>query len=122
MSFIQWKQIDPRLYDDARLTGSLYLSGSFFLNNVEILPAISSSGIFTKTGSFWATNNDVQITGSFGVNLKSGDNFQVSTESSSVVLEVNEEGVLVLSPFSDSPTPITGGIMFSGSNEFYLGL
>lgn len=122
MSFIQWKQIDPVLYDNGKLTGSLQISGSFFLNDVNILSLVGTSGIFQKTGSFWASNEDIQITGSFGVELKSGDNFQVSTENEGTAVEVTQQGVFVLHPFSSTPTPITGGIMFSGSNEFFVGI
>lgn len=121
MSFIQWKQIDPRLYEDARLTGSLYLSGSFFLNDVNILSQVGTSGIFKQTGSFWATTNDLEITGSLSIDLKAADSFDISTQGE-VKLKVDENGVLILSPFSSTPTPTTGGLIYSGSNEFYLGM
>lgn len=121
MSLIQWKQIDPRLYDDARLTGSLFITGSFFLNDVNILALVGTSGIFQQTGSYWATTNDIEITGSLGLKLNTGDTFEIQAQNQ-IKLQVNEEGILVLSPFSSTPTPITGGVIYSGSNEFYLGL
>jgi len=121
MSLIQWKQIDTRLYDDARLTGSLYLSGTFFLNDVDILQQVGTSGIFRQTGSFWATTNDLQVTGSFKVQLQQSDTFEI-TSGSQQMLEVNEEGVLVLGAFSNTPTPVSGGLIYSSSNEFYVGM
>lgn len=121
MSFIQWKQIDPRLYDDARLTGSLYVTGAFFLNDVNILSLVGTSGIFQKTGSYWATTNDIEITGSFRSNLNVGESFEVHAQNE-VKLQVNDEGVLVLTPFTSTPTPVNGGLIYSGSNEFYLAM
>jgi hypothetical protein len=121
MSLVQWKQIDPELREDGQLSGSLFLSGSFFLNDVNILNQIQQSGIFTQTGSFWSTTNNVQVTGSFGINLPSGQTFEISTQGDKKV-EVNEEGVLVLSPFDTTPTPVSGGVIYSASNEFFVGL
>lgn len=121
MSLIQWKQIDPELRDDARLSGSLYLSGSFFLNNVDILNQIQQSGIFAQTGSYWSTTNNLKVTGSFQVNLPTGQTFEISTQGEKKV-EINSEGVLVLTPFNSTPTPVSGGVIYSGSNEFFLGL
>lgn len=121
MSLIQWKQIDPELREDGQLTGSLYLTGSFFLNDINILEQIQDSGIFRQTGSFWSTTNNLQVTGSFGVNLPSGQTFEIATEGQKKV-EVNQEGVLVLSPFTNTPTPVSGGVIYSASNEFFLGL
>jgi len=121
MSLIQWKQIDPELREDGQLTGSLYLTGSFFLNNVDILQQVQQSGIFTQTGSFYSTTNNLKITGSLNINLPTGQTFEIATEGQKKV-EVNEEGVLVLSPFINTPTPVSGGVIYSASNEFFVGL
>ena len=121
MSLIQWKQIDPELRGDGQLTGSLYLTGSFFLNDVDILEQIQESGIFRQTGSFWSTANNLQVTGSFSVNLPVGETFEISTQGQKKV-EINQEGVLVLTPFESTPTPVSGGVIYSASNEFFVGL
>jgi hypothetical protein len=122
MSLIQWKQIDPELRQNGNITGSLRLSGSFFLNDVNILEEIVQSGIFRQTGSFWSTTNNLQITGSLGIELDGEeDEFYISVTGSKKV-EVNTEGVLILHPFEYTPTPVTGGLLYSGSNEFFLGL
>lgn len=121
MSLIQWKQIDPELRQDGQLTGSLALTGSFFLNNIDVLQQILQSGIFNQTGSFWATTNNLQVTGSFKVQLPENETFEISTQEEKR-FQINQEGVLVLSPFTDEPTPIAGGLIYSGSNEFFVGL
>jgi len=122
MSLIQWKQIDSELRGDGTLSGSLHLSGSFFLNDINILQEVQQSGIFKQTGSFWATTNNLQLTGSFGIELDGDtDTFSVAV-SGSQKFEINQEGVLVLRAFNNSPTPIPGGFLYSGSNEFFVGL
>lgn len=121
MKLVQWKQIDPELKQHGNLTGSLSVTGSFFLNNIDILNQIQQSGIFRQTGSFYATTNDIQITGSLNLLLSGTQTLEVSNETGKKI-ELNQEGVLVLSPFSTPPTPISGGLIYSGSNEFFVGL
>lgn len=103
-------------------TGSLNVSGSFFLNDTNILDEIYFSGIFRQTGSFFSTTNDLVITGSLDVELDgSEDTFSVNIQGDSK-LKVNEEGVLVLSFFENTPNPVDGGLFFSSSREFFVGL
>jgi len=120
VELLQWNQISPEV-GEVSLTGSINLSGSFFLNDVDILQQVADSGIFRQTGSFWATTNNLQITGSLKVNLPEEETFEIATEGTER-FKINEEGVLVLAPFIDTPTPVFGGIIYSGSNEFFLGL
>lgn len=42
------------------ITGSLNISGALVINNLDIL----NLSIFRQTGSFWATTNNIEITGS----------------------------------------------------------
>jgi len=121
MKLVQWKQIEKNLKQDGKLTGSLELSGSFFLNNVDIVSQILNSGIFRQTGSYWATTNNLQVTGSFDIVLTGSSTFTITNESDDTLL-YNQDGILIISPISSSPSPIVGGLMFSGSNEFFLGL
>jgi len=122
MALIQWKQISPHFSGSGNLTGSLNITGSFFLNDVNILESIEASGIFSKTGSFFNTTNNIGITGSLVVDLDgSADTFEVRRQGDTRV-KVNEEGVLVLKRFENPPTPVTGSLFYSSSNEFYFGL
>jgi len=40
----------------------------------------------------------------------------------STYFKVNNEGVMVLSPFINTPTAISGGIIYSSSGEYFLGI
>lgn len=119
MAQIQWKQISPYLSGSGELTGSLELSGSLFINNIEIDP-LTVLTIFRQTGSFYATTNDLQVTGSLDINLPSGKEFKV-TKGNQAEFTVNEQGVVILGEKTGSVTPIAGGLIYSASNEYFLG-
>ena len=79
------------------LTGGVTLNldtGSVFFKN-----AVADLGLFRQTGSFYSTNNNIEITGSLTV----GD------------------GLLKLKEYSTTPTAEAGAIFYSASN-FYFGV
>lgn len=128
MSTIAWKQLARDFNGDANYTGSLRISGSFFLDDQEIRDIISEQvgggggdGIFALTGSYYSTTNNLQITGSFNLGLDGiTDTFDIKVGGDSK-LRVNEEGTLVLFPQQTPPTAVTGGIYYDINNSFYLG-
>jgi len=106
--------------DDTHLfTGSLSVTGSFFLNNRNISDAVGR--IFKQTGSFFSTTNDVRITGSTFIELNGTDTFDVRIQGEKK-FSVNAEGVVMLGAFTSAPTPVAGGMFYSSSNDFYLGI
>lgn len=79
------------------LTGGVTLNldtGSVFFKN-----AVADLGLFRQTGSFYSTNNNIEITGSLTV----GD------------------GLLKLKEYNTTPTAEAGAIFYSASN-FYFGV
>jgi hypothetical protein len=90
-------------------------SGGEIVGN-EIDPAI-----FSKTGSFVATSNDTQITGSLALRFDgSEDTFTVNVNGDDK-LEINTEGTVIYKPLTTAPTYVSGGLFFSSSGEFYVG-
>ena len=83
-SALTWDEVDENwrsLYYSSSISAStlcFYFTGSCVTHSVE-LPSGGSGvgGIFTQTGSFYATTNDLQVTGSFNVDLSNGDEFCV---------------------------------------------
>lgn len=64
---------------------------------------------------------EAEITGSLGINLTSGtSSFSVSVLGDKQV-EVNPEGIIVLSPQTTPPTAVSGGIYYGNDNHYYLG-
>lgn len=120
MALVQWKQISNHLSGSGQLTGSLELSGSLFVNGQEIT-STEVAGIFSETGSYYSTTNDLKVTGSLNILLD--DNNKEFTVSSTTQDEftVNNEGVVILGVKSGPVTAVEGGIFYSSSNEFYLG-
>ena len=99
MALVQWKQIDPEISGSGNLTGSLYITGAIVLNGENLGDSLE---IFKQTGSYFATTNNLQITGSLKVTGLT------SAES------------LKLSPI-ESSTPSAGSLFYSSSNEYFLG-
>jgi len=120
MRLVQWKQIDRELRDAPTYTGSLAISGSIVLNDVDLNEIIEYS-IFRPTGSFFNTTNNIGITGSFVLELDGvEDYFSVSVDGQQA-LKINTEGTLQLSPQEQPPTAVTGGIYYGIEDEYYLG-
>jgi hypothetical protein len=85
------------------------LSSSFASRITALEGAGGGNGIFTLTGSFYSTTNNIQITGSLSVGSGSFKSF-----------EVNSDGFIVLGDMDkDLNNAPEGTIAYSGSN-FYL--
>ena len=86
------------------------------VTGVKVDPAI-----FSKTGSFVATSNDTQITGSLSLRFDgSGDTLKINVNGSEK-LEINTEGTVIYKPLTTAPTYVSGGLFFSSSGHFYVG-
>lgn len=120
MALIQWKQLSPHLSGSGNLTGSLNVLGNLTLNGQPIT-AVDAS-IFSKTGSYASATTDVHVTGSFKLKLDGVSKYFAINVDGDDKFKVNEEGVVVLHPFSVPPTPITGSIYYGADNAFYFGL
>lgn len=123
-----------QLTSPVSLTGSF--SGSFFgngsgLTNItasapgtdgEIL--FSSSSLVTaepliKVNSF---NSSLHISGSTSQTRDNVVSVDIAgSDGNTNKLKVTKEGILALGGFDTLPTPITGGIVFKNTGEFYLG-
>ena len=90
------------------------VSGSDVIGT-EIDPAV-----FSKTGSFIATTNSVQISGSLFLNITGSGEFTVLKDGIEK-FKVNNEGTAIYISQSTAPTYISGGLFFSSSGDFYLG-
>lgn len=122
MALIQWKQIDSYLSSSKELFGDLDISGSLNIDGpLTVNGEIFHNGIFTQTGSYYSTTNDLKVTGSFQLELDGvEDYFSISTNGEEKI-KVNEEGTLQMTAQTTTPTAVTGGMFYSGSDEFFLG-
>ena len=78
-------------------------------------------GIFTQTGSFYSTENNLKVTGSFDISLDGiDDKFSVSS-GGDLKFEFNEEGTVKFTPQATAPTAVSGGMFYSGSDDYFLG-
>lgn len=130
------------------LSASYALTASYFSGSIS--NAISSS--YASTASFvlfegienyvaiFTANNDLTSSNIYvtqsGVSVNTTSSRAALTVNStntsrdalqiqitgSTYFTVNNEGVMVLSPFYNTPTAISGGIMYSSSGEYFLGI
>lgn len=119
MALIQWKQLDSLLSGSSVYTGSFEVTGSIVLNGINL--GVMNAGIFRQTGSFYATTNDLEVTGSLKLSFDGiSDYFSVSVGGEEK-FKINEEGVAVFTPQADTPTAVTGGLFYSSSDAYFLG-
>lgn len=78
-------------------------------------------GIFTQTGSFYSTENNLKVTGSFDISLDGIDDKFTISSGGNLKFEFNEEGTVKFTPQATAPTAVSGGMFYSGSDEFFLG-
>ena len=120
MALIQWKQIRPHLSGSGNLTGSLNVLGTFTLNGQPI--STIDASVFNKTGSYASATSDIHITGSLRLKLDGVSKYFAVNVGGKDKFKVNEQGVVVLHPFSTPPTAVTGSIYYGIDNAFYFGL
>tara|TARA_R110002153_G_scaffold274011_1_gene446568 strand:+ start:1915 stop:2502 length:588 start_codon:yes stop_codon:yes gene_type:complete len=65
-------------------------------------------------------NNDTSDT-SLTINQGGTGNLLIITSESNTPVLINDQGLIILDEFTYTPTPLAGGILYSGSN-FYLGI
>ena len=78
-------------------------------------------GIFSQTGSYYSTTNDLKVTGSFDFGLDGTSDKLTVSSGGELKFEFNEEGTARFQPLDVAPTAVSGGMFYSGSDEFFLG-
>ena len=82
---------------------------------------VLKAGLFRQTGSYWATSNDLQITGSLSVDVTgSGEEFTLLKDGEEK-FKLNEDGVVVFISQSSTPSAVAGGMYYDQADAFYLG-
>jgi hypothetical protein len=121
MALIFWEQIRNTLPENGyTLTGSLSITGSLLLNDVD-LDEIVEYSIFRPTGSFYNTTNNIGITGSLQLTFDGVEDYFSIVVAEQEVLRVNEQGTLQFLPQTELPNAVSGGFYYGLDNEFYLG-
>lgn len=111
---------DPGLGIQLTTDGITLDTGStHFINAINEL---ATSGIFTLTGSYYTTTNDLQITGSLHFKYN-GSSDPISIYSgSNEMFKIQGNGVLVFTSQSVTPTPVDGGMYRGSDGNFYFGI
>tara|TARA_S200002703_G_scaffold33556_1_gene29060 strand:- start:856 stop:1542 length:687 start_codon:yes stop_codon:yes gene_type:complete len=83
--------------------------------------AVVDLAIFQETGSSFNTTNNIEITGSLGLEINSNQSVTFNS-SSRKLFEVDNTGVLTLTTQSTEPTLTGGGIYFDEEFNMYIGV
>lgn len=114
-------------YTIATDTSAIY--GTAIINDYVAIATASAyfvqgvlkAGLFRQTGSYWATTNVLQITGSLSVDVTgSGEEFTLLKDGEEK-FKLNEDGVIVFVSQSSTPSAVAGGIYYDQVDAFYLG-
>lgn len=89
--------------------------------STHFIQGVLKNQIFKQTGSFFATTNDLQITGSLSINVTgSGKEFTLAKDGEEK-LKLNQDGVIQFVSQSSTPNAIAGGMYYDQTDAFYLG-
>ena len=110
---LQFDQNKPTSNEKVYITVYQYI-GKTLANDPNI-------GIFNQTGSFYSTTNDLKVTGSFDFSLDGTTDKITVSSGGDLKFEFNEQGTAKFNPQATAPTAVSGGMFYSGSDEFFLG-
>lgn len=74
-------------------------------------------------GTFITSSKNLKVTASFTIDIADkGPDFFLIKSGSKTVAQFNNQGVFILGTFDYTPIPQAGGIFYSSSNEFFVGI
>ena len=119
-------------------TSSYYLNSSSFdtrinnltssmLSGVENYLALFNTSNTISSSNIYVTESKVSINttssnAALTINSTGSENVLEAHVQNNLHLYMNNEGVLILIPFDVAPTAVSGGIFYSASNEYFLGV
>ena len=108
-------------FDQNKPSSNQYVYITVYQYTGKTLATDPNIGIFAQTGSYYSTTNDLKVTGSFDFGLD-GSNDKVTVSSGGELkFEFNEQGTARFAPLDVAPTAVSGGMFYSGSDDFFLG-
>lgn len=134
---INWTQIDTinipsgSVIDLGSISGSLHAvyTQNLFVSGIDfntVISGFTESNIWKQTGSYFATTNNLQISGSLsilgGVDIDiSPTNLFLIKSGSLNLFQVDNNGVITMNQLATAPTPISGGIYFDKVGNLFIG-
>jgi hypothetical protein len=112
--------------DISPVTSSLITTASVSSNTITFTKGDSTTfNITVDTGSggggdAFPYTGSAEVTGSFGVTGSVGVNIE-DGNGGDTKFAVNSQGAIVLAALVTPPTPITGGVYYSSSGDFFVG-
>ena len=108
-------------FDQNKPSSNQYVYITVYQYTGKTLANDPNIGIFAQTGSYYSTTNDLKVTGSFDFGLDGSSDKLTVSSNGELKFEFNEEGTARFEPLNVAPTAVSGGMFYSGSDEFFLG-
>ncbi len=108
-------------FDQNKPSANQYVYITVYQYTGKTLATDPNIGLFAQTGSYYSTTNDLKVTGSFDFGLDGTSDKLTVSSNGELKFEFNEEGTARLEPLDVAPTAVSGGMFYSGSDEFFLG-
>ena len=108
-------------FDQNKPSANQYVYITVYQYIGKTLASDPNIGLFAQTGSYYSTTNDLKVTGSFDFGLDGTSDKLTVSSNGELKFEFNEEGTARFEPLDVAPTAVSGGMFYSGSDEFFLG-
>jgi len=107
-------EVDPGLGIGVSGGVSINTGSTHFTNGVVDL------AIFQQTGSTYSTTNDLSVTGSLSIEISDSKTFTLFSGSREL-FKIDNEGIVIFTTQSSTPSATVGGIYADTSGSFYFG-
>ena len=108
-------------FDQNKPSSNQYVYITAYQYTGKTLATDPNIGIFAQTGSYYSTTNDLKVSGSFDFGLDGTSDKLTVSSGGELKFEFNEQGTARFAPLDTPPTAVSGGMYYSGSDEFFLG-
>jgi hypothetical protein len=89
--------------------------------SAHFISGVIDLNVFNKTGSYYSTTNQLQVTGSLTLRKDSSGDALSIYSGSIKTFGISEQGVLTLTTQSIAPTAINGGLYLDENYNLYIG-
>ncbi len=108
-------------FDQNKPSSNQYVYITAYQYTGKTLATDPNIGIFAQTGSYYSTTNDLKVSGSFDFGLDGSNDKLTVSSGGELKFEFNEQGTARFAPLDTPPIAVSGGMYYSGSDEFFLG-
>lgn len=89
--------------------------------STHFVQGVIQQRVFAETGSFFATTNDIQVTGSLAIQEDSQNAALSIASSSATSFEISGHGIITMATQSATPSAVAGKIYLDNTYNLFIG-